>query len=162
MTDDRKNFLEVPDNLGPPPSQQLLKDRLSVVFQLAYESVGQEPLAKAMRATWDTQSQEIQPYERRLSIDEKWRPLDCGWVELPGSILIENRTGMNRSLQPSAEELAEDAKKLLVLSAADLQYDPGILIRPGLFFFGEWTSLAGLGLRAAHGVVKACITIYPR
>lgn len=71
-----------------------------------------------------------QPYgPRRLVIGPTATPLDLGWVAQPGIIYIENSTGMNQFVNPTADQVANLAKQVCQVLVGDL---PVSLLPPGL------------------------------
>ena len=48
-----------------------------------------------------------QVYQRTITLDEKWRPLDTGWVKEPALVKISNEEGIYWQVVPTQEEREE-------------------------------------------------------
>lgn len=102
--------------------------RLTVVQQVYHQRPDMSPSQYEHR--WDVILEiDEQPYyrERTLQPDEE-HSIDCGWIEKPGTLLIENQEGLFTGKNPTPEEREDVAGRVLHLSIAD-SFE--IVIRPG-------------------------------
>lgn len=130
-----------------------LKDRLVVVETVYHQPAGDRPVSVDSRFSRDLQSVE-QPYQRQLVATEEWQPLDHGWIEDAGMIVIQNLEG-KFAANPTDEERAEATAKILEVS-----YFAGE--NPVVDAFGRgWLVLPGESMRACPSDVR-CLAVCSR
>lgn len=84
----------------------LVKDRITVVETVAHQAVGGRPYGYQVAFDRLVETNE-QPYERtgaKAVVGEEWVPLDCGWIESPGMIVLKNEEGRFTQTIPTSEE----------------------------------------------------------
>lgn len=149
----------------PEPKQTVLKPRITVVETLYHQGVlGETPTTVTCQFSRELESDE-QPYQRRCKVGEDPQPLDIGWIEEVGEIHIQNEEGRSLQVQPTNEEKAESAKKVLwiVLHNKASSYWPGLLRIPA----GESQRLLPiypeeLWISSRSGTTRFTITVFPR
>lgn len=119
-----QNQLE-PENqsqIVPDPDGGVLSvgDRLSWRLQWYYEQTGEDVVEVSSPGWLLTKEKECQPYVRTGPIRGSI-PLDCGFVEKPRVVIIENTTKWRGRLHPTAEQKAAvDDSHLVVLIGSEL------------------------------------------
>lgn len=138
-------------------------DRISVVFQALHEHCCSDPMPIPCTFAHILGTIE-QPWHRVMRVSQEWIPLDLGWLaDGAGFLIIRNVTGSKKHLQPSEEEKADLAKKIVVVAPADT--DPkktGRSIRPGHFDFGYPENARELRIRCEHGTAEILLDVIPR
>lgn len=132
----------------------------SVQLMATHQACGQETLQTRVAYSENCKTDE-QAYVRHLTIDKPTLVAAGCWVTDPGMLIVENRAGKGRSLNPTKKELAATEKQVLTLTR---EGETGYQIRPGRCFIGEPWDLGSLLLIPANGG-KPCpvsITIIPR
>lgn len=139
--------------------------RLTVIETVAHQQVGQAPFSLGVPYQRWLESQE-ERYSRTLKVGEEWTPLDCGWVKEASLLLIRNEEGSYRTRNPTEEEKAVTAAKVLEV-AAWLGED--ILVMETLDVVGPQESirriparLDNLMIRCRSGVARYRILVVPR
>jgi hypothetical protein len=106
------------------------KDRLTVVETVYHQSSQGFPtvaLGDTTRFSRELASDE-QPYERHKVAGEKWQPLDCGWIDSAGMLVIRNDEG-HFAVNPTPEQKAEMFNKRIVELSFDGEH-PVIQVPP--------------------------------
>jgi hypothetical protein len=112
-----------------------IKNRLTVVETAYHQIVGERPSQVERRFTRELAGGE-QLWERRLRVVSEWQPIDLGWIDRPGLLILANEEGRWDQVNPTPAERAEAAAKILEvaflrqddlypLSLADLLVLPG-------------------------------------
>jgi hypothetical protein len=122
---------EIPPLPGGAPSVivVLQHSRLTVVENLYHQPTEGFPamaFGDASRFSRELQSDE-QPYERHRVAKETWEPLDCGWIERCGMLMVRNDEG-HFSVNPTQEQRAKVARRVLVVSFGESE--DAILLPP--------------------------------
>jgi hypothetical protein len=134
-------------------------DRFTARFAMHHESAGEEPVSVSSEFSYMLQNRE-QPYTRRLVVGEEPMELDCGWVENPEWVMVQNRTGVGLQVQPTPEEAAAIAAAVVVLALAGS--DTGITIAPGRGQPVPLEDVSRWRLRCRKGTAKVTIYVFPR
>lgn len=134
-------------------------DRFSARLEMLHEHCGDPPVA-VHGAFQDICERIIQPLPRRHVVGEDWKLVDLGWFEpdQTGYIVIQNKTGEGRQVNPTAEEQKAVAQAIVEVGC---QHDVIGRVRPGRFAVMEFDS-RNLRIRTQRGVANVTITIYPR
>lgn len=115
--------------------------------------------ARAQRARWTRRLASAEaPYLRTLTATATWQPLDCGWVEEVGLLLVTNDEGGRPRPRPSAADQAALAARTL-----ELAYDaePPWLIAPGESFVGRPGQARSLRVRCRSETARYTVAVYP-
>jgi hypothetical protein len=132
--------------------------RLVTVDQISYLAPG-NPLTLPDTSFSVEVASEEQPYQRLWKVGTKWTPLDCGWVEDAGTVILLNRTNARRQTIPTAEEVKKAAEFVVEVSFGGSRAD--LLIRPG-----EHLRLPlahnDVQVRCQAGEAKVTIVAFPR
>ena len=67
------------------------KPRMTVVETVYHRLPGESPTSKDIGFSFDLESDE-QIWERRMKVCSSWIPLDCGWVESVGMVIVKNES----------------------------------------------------------------------
>lgn len=138
------------------------QDRVTITFQLSHEHVGASPFSVAQSFATLLQQQE-QPYHRRITLldDGVPIPLDTGWINTPGMLVIDNKSGTGLQVNPSPEERERMANQVIRVLVNDI---PCFVVRPGRFLFVELDRAAAphIALQAEGGVVPCCVYVLPQ
>lgn len=89
-----------------------IKNRLTVVETAYHQIVGERPSQVERRFTRELAGGE-QLWERRLRVVPEWQPIDLGWIERPGLLILANEEGRWDQVNPTPAERAEAAAKVL-------------------------------------------------
>lgn len=149
----------------PVALKKPLKNRLTVVSRIYHQRVGKDPKSIEPKFTRDLESRG-QLYEREMEATEEWQPLECGWVEDAGFLVIVNQEGQNLQVHPTDEEREALAKNVLCLCYNGQAVEDCLmgswLIPPGESFQGFPSRLDELYIRSQVGVVEYTIYLIPR
>ncbi len=134
------------------------KNRLTVIETVYHQTTTAEPDSIESRFERELISDE-QPYRRTTKVGEDWTPLDFGWIEEVGMIVIQNNEGKGLTKIPTPEEKEELAAKVLEISA-----DPSNswIVRPGESFRGEPAGKRTLCIRSRSGTTHFNVYAIPR
>lgn len=154
MTDNQDSPVSEAPREAPP---QKPRARLTVVEMVYYQAPGEQPESYTCNFCRELLSEE-QPYQRKKLATEEWKPLDFGWVDVAGQLVITNDEGKNRQVTPSPEELAVLAEKVIQVStfATDFYWKvpPGESMR-------AYPSDHKLFIRCTKGTARYTITVIP-
>lgn len=139
-------------------------DQLTVVEMVYHHVFGEETQVVESRYSRRLQGCGEQMYgPRNLTATEEWQSLDLGWVPEPGLLHIQNREGQNFQVNPTPEERADIAKRILEVSYSPLsQGVDGWLILPGESMRGYPTNPGKLFIRSRHGRSRYTLALIPR
>lgn len=134
------------------------KDRLTVVENVYHQAIsdGQGPTQFESRYSRELDTKE-QVYQRRTKVGEDWEPLDFGWIEKVGLLLIRNEEGKFTEI-PTDEENQRTQRK--ILEVAYCSEGSGWLIPVGESMRGIPTSKLAR-IRSHSGVTRYTITVIP-
>lgn len=111
-------------------------DRVTITLSAHHQHVNTDPISCNGRYSRFLDNIE-DPYQRNIKVSPQGTALDTGWLEKPAYVFIENRVGLNRSVNPTPEEKKEDELQVIHLYADEDCQNP-IIIRPnGGFTFLE-------------------------
>ena len=133
--------------------------RLTALLNVHVEHHGEDPDTMACRVCRPTVDNSQLYGPRRFTVKlGKPMPLDLGWVDVPGLVVLENRTGIRLQNIPTPEEQADlNSRTLLVRNGtATLEVPPGLFIMVQFGNPGDWT------LEAVSGDVLVAIAVAPR
>jgi len=142
-------------------------DRLTVVETVYHQPEGEEPTAVESRYSRRLLTNE-QLFQRRCRAGAQWQPLDTGWVDAAGLLVIENREGRFLQRRPTDAERLEAAARILEITverdstmhAAPLE--PDWFVLPGESMRGHPAKLANLRVRCqADGGARFTVSIVP-
>lgn len=134
--------------------------RIVVVEKIYHQLQGEQPIGCEHQYSQELRTDE-QPYERRCVATEEWQPLDCGWLEDVSMLHIVNEEGQFKQVNPTDEERAEAAKKILEVGHYLPHECSDWLILPGQSMRGCPMTAGQLHIRCRSG--KACyrLRFYP-
>jgi hypothetical protein len=136
----------------------VLDAQLVVVETIYHAATGCEPTAAESRFARKLETDE-QPYTRRITVTQEWQQVDTGWITEAGMLRLANKEGEGLQVQPTAEERAAMASKIVELS---VDGSAPWLIFPGESFRGMPSELESLRVRCRSGEARCLITIFPR
>jgi len=135
-----------------------IRDRITVIDRVYHQRLGEE--AQEFPCTFSRELETTeQPYTRQLVATEEWKPLDHGWIERVGMLIVVNQEGRFLQTNPSKEQKDEAAKKIL-----ELQYEGSAwswLIPPGESFRGMPGDITNLLIRSRSGTIKFTVHVLP-
>lgn len=168
----------------PPATVPLAPDgkarpRVTVAGSVYHQIPGETPLQADIRyARWLDSDQD--PYSRtRMPVGEQWQPIESGWIEKPGMIIVTNRRDQPGMTPTATEREAAEARVIEVGIVVDLNrsaaqrtmHDPRVpVVVVPLFVIrlGEsqqWTpapgSMPAYRLRCVAGEAKASVVVLP-
>jgi hypothetical protein len=135
------------------------RDTITVVQTVYHQPAGEEPTAVTLQYVRPLETSE-QPYVRKIKVGESWQPLDLGWIEQPGMILLVNDEGKFTQTIPTPEERAEAEAKVVEVGLGS----PPWLIPPQGSFLGMSSGIGRrlVNLRCQKGTARVTIHVYPR
>jgi hypothetical protein len=105
-----------------------------------------------------------QPFIRHTNVGDQWVKFDCGWVEKPSMIVVENREGIWVQVNPTQEERSEVKKRIVEVCFAPRAKDEDrcdISIPPGEVLRFSPTDASMLMIRCRHGRAKIVVHAFP-
>jgi len=144
---------------APPP----VRDRITMVMHIHHQHQGEQPHSvEGITEQW-LQGTE-QPYPRRTTVTDQWKPLDLGWlsVEDAGMLVVENLEGRNPQRRISKEEQAQIDLKVVEVGRGENDKELRLLCPPKGALPVSANSLAGLKIRCRSGSAQCMITVFPR
>jgi hypothetical protein len=138
-----------------------LKDRMTVVEKVYYQQVGDSPTSFEFSFSRDLTSHE-QVYRRQCKAERDWEPLDYGWIKEVGTILIQNEEGKRLFVNPTEEEKADTASRIIEVSCiCGLEIPSGWLVYPGETFRGSTECLGRVRIRCREGTAVFTVIVIP-
>lgn len=147
-------------SIGSASPEKVRKDCITVVDNTYLQAINEEPFQFSAAFTLPIESKDVQPYERRLTLDDKtWRDIAKGcWVDKPYMLVIYNHLERFETNPTEAEQQAA-SKKLLEVSISDrIEMD----IPPGASMRIFPRDISRIRLRSALGVIRCTVVILPR
>lgn len=138
--------------------EPIIKDRLTYRIMWYFQQPDREAQQVECGHTRDL-SESDQPYMRELTATEEWQNLDYGWIENPGTILIETFP-LRLPVNPSEEQRKAYEEGILELGYADSS--GGCLIYPGQALPFNVTEPENLRIRSHKGDVRYRINVYTK
>jgi hypothetical protein len=138
---------------------EIERARVTVVDKIYYQQHGDQPIVVDVAFSKDLKASE-QPYVRKTSADESWKPLDCGWIDSVGIVHITNVNGAFPAVIPSEKEVEEARKKILEIRYQDSECC--FLIPPGECIRLSPSHAAQLRIRSRHGTTKYVIRVFSK
>ncbi len=133
------------------------EDRITLSCVLHFEQFGEEAVTGVSEGSFTQKQSEEPAFQRWVYATEDLEPMDTGWVDDVGYVLLESRVGRGLSLNPSSEQEAEMKKQIVEVrtstDAAPMLLFPGL---PLMAFFTEPPLL-----RCRHGKCKIHVTVIP-
>lgn len=146
---------------GPPKNVLETKDRMTVQFMAHHEHHGEQPHSVQVGYSAFLEGME-QPVSRRLQVGPEWSAINTEWLQSPGAILLQNKTGKVTIVQPSPEELAVQALQVLEVCLEEGEAAAKLLVRPGGFLFIEPERASGVRMRCQSGTAPVTVNVYPK
>lgn len=134
-------------------------DRLTAMLQVSHESCGVQPI-QVLTSFSALLNFKEQPYQRHLKIGPDPMPLDTGWVDNPGYVIIQNKRTLPPGRQPTEEEKQAQESHRIFLGSEDALF---FEIAPGRFFIGELfnkTAAWHWKIRSSAGECPATVTVF--
>lgn len=139
-----------------------IQERLTVVGVVHHQPVDQPPYSIPVRFSHGLTTKDEQPYERKRTATETWEPLDCGWIEKSGYVVIINRETTAGDTNPTPERIKEiEARVLEVTESPDNPDGLRWLILPGAGFHGMPSNPRKLFIRSQSGPARYTICLIP-
>ncbi len=138
---------------------KMLKDILTVVEMVYLQSVEGETQCIESRYMRELDTQE-QLYKRRTTVTNEWKPLDVGWIEKPGLLVINNEEGKHLTVNPTEEEAKAIADRVVEISS-NPEGCFRILIRPGESTRFEPSDVSKLQIRSQSDKASVIIHAFP-
>lgn len=135
----------------------VLKSRMTVVDSVYFQPPHEEATVTDCRFSCELESDE-QPYQRQMKVGETWQPLDRGWLDSAAMLVVRNDEGRFTQEQPTREDRAKAAAKVVVLAFGDR---PAVLVRPGRSARFEPNLLEEITLRCESGTARVTVTLIP-
>ena len=133
------------------------RDRLTARLDVYYEQADSGPTQISCSYVTTLPKSEEQVYIRKITVEEEWEPLDLGWVENVGTILLENRKKIFQNV-PTPEEMESEEKKVIFIR--NKKETIGWAIPAGGFFMAA-TRGEEIEVRCLSGSTKAVVNVFP-
>ena len=133
------------------------QDRLTARLDVYYEQQGTQPTQVSCSFGTTLPKSEEQVYIRKIVIGEEWEPLDMGWVENVGTIILENRRKIFQKV-PTKEEKQQADKKVVFIR--NNKETIGWPIPSGGFFMSASRG-EDIEVRCLSGSTKPVINVFP-
>ena len=133
------------------------QDRLTARLDVYYEQIGATPSQVSCSFVSLLPKSEEQVYIRKIDIGEEWEPLDLGWVENVGTVVLENRKKVFQTV-PTEEEQESEEKKVVYIR--NKKETIGWAIPAGGFFMAV-TRGEEIEVRCLSGSTKAVVNVLP-
>lgn len=111
-------------------------DRVTITLAAHHQHVNTDPVSCNGKYSRFLDGIE-DPYTRNIKVTPQGINLDVGWIENPAYLYIENRSGLNRSVNPTPEEKEEDAAQIIHLYTDENCQNPVVIRSSGGFVFLE-------------------------
>jgi hypothetical protein len=133
----------------------------SVTETVVHQAAGKQPTAISAMFSRPLKSDE-QPWQRDVKIGPEWQPLDHGWVETAGQVVVENVEGKRLQLVPTVEERGEVDRMVIEIGVDD----NGVVAFARVPPRGEsarWypADVSKVRLRSLSGTIRASVTVHP-
>lgn len=136
-----------------------IKDRLAVVETAYHQQFGKQPHSIETRFSRQLSTQN-QLYERQLVATEEWYPLDCGWLESTGMMVLVNNEGKFLQVQPTDEEREAAERKVLEVSYQDAPHNVWLIL-PRESMRAQPGDVRKLRIRCQSGVARFTLCLFP-
>lgn len=141
------------------------QDRMTVNFSAHYQQDRNDAVSVDVHFSAMLPQADEGPLQRsgtKVKATEQWAPLNFWWLEdCPGMVVIENLEGRHFDVQPTPEEKADAAKRVIVVRT-----DPGQAnlhrIAPGHAWPFDVERPEMIEVRCVHGDAHYCLTVFPR
>ena len=91
-----------------------MKQRLTVVGSIYCQEPGEQPVSQELLFVRELASAE-QPWQRRTRIGEDWQPLETGWIDDPGMVVLANDEGRGLQTMPDAGQTAAISRRTVLV-----------------------------------------------
>lgn len=148
-------------NKAVPLPKGIDKDRLTLTLNLVHQPRGEQPSGLNIVTSKLLETSE-ELYTRRITVGPEWQPIRLGDfpAEKVGRVAIYNLEGKGLSSQPSPEEKALAASK--IVEVAYLGDDKGWLVEPGWPFTGCPSDVLSIRLRCLQGEARCRLYLFPK
>ena len=148
--------------VGPTPVPELVQpgNRLTVVELVYHQTLGEQPVCVESRFVRSLASSE-QLYQRRKAATVAWQPLDFGWVDDPGTIVICNTEGLPYQQLRTLEQRQAMEEKFLEVTYDGCPQELTFIIRAGESMRLHPSKPLRLQLRSPVEGVRYTITAIP-
>jgi len=146
---------------NPPVISTPTRSRLVVVENVYHQPADGFPttaMGDTSRFHRELDSDE-HPYERHKVAKGEWEPIDHGWVDRCGMLLVRNDEG-HFSVNPTAEQVAEVLSRVIEVSFCDSQ-TPSILVPPTETCRFYPTDVKQMRLRCREGTARYTLYLIP-
>lgn len=138
---------------------ELPKAILTVVEMIYLQSRNGEAQCVESRYMRELDTDE-QLYKRRLVITNEWKPLDVGWIEKPGLLIIHNEEGKHLTVNPTYKE-----KQIIADRVVEISSNPegcfSILVLPGESTRFQPSEVSKLQIRCRSDKASIIIHAFP-
>lgn len=140
-----------------------IKSRLTVVETVYHQNGTDQPTSAYSSFCRTLVSQDEQPFAKQVKVTEDWRPLDLGWIEQAGMVVIRNESGVFKIVIPTDSEREVEMRKVVEVGFCTGSYEitPSVLIPPtesARFYPYE---LSQLRIRCRSGMAKCTVHLFP-
>ena len=132
-----------PITKGRSESEKLrTRNRVSITVRTHHQILGSNANSHEFGFQYFPDSLD-EPYIReRIQLTQTELPLDTGWIQKPGLVILYNTTTLASNQIPTQEEVEEVQSRLIYLYN-EANPDSGFYIRPGRLFIAEFEDFSG-------------------
>ena len=137
----------------------------SVNEAVVHQAAGKQPTATTTLFSRALESDE-QPWQRDVKVGAAWQPLDRGWIEDAGQVVVENTEGKRLSVNPTLGEKSRIDEQVIEVGAEDKNGQVvAFALVPPRGESARWypADVAKIRLRSLSGdPIRASVTVHPR
>lgn len=112
---DAKSVSFPPGTLAAKPPKPAMKPRLVVAQNVYHQIPGEQAYSTESRySRWLSSDEQV--YVRKIKVPADWVRLESGWVESPCALVISNDETAYKDVQPTEEQKAEVAGRVVELA----------------------------------------------
>tara|TARA_R110000751_G_scaffold222808_1_gene325058 strand:- start:432 stop:899 length:468 start_codon:yes stop_codon:yes gene_type:complete len=148
-----------PELLSEKPDSVLeFDDRISARLDVYHEKEDEEPTYINSVFSELIPPCDERVYSRKIKVSEEWQPIDIGWLNSSGFLLIQN-TKKKYKTNPDENEIEIEKKKTIVVRTGNGE---GWKIKGGSFFFGNPVDMNNVEIKCEFESTAIEIHVFPR
>jgi len=133
---------------------------MTVVEHVYHQPFGEQPVGVDSSFNRKLDSDE-QMFVRKFRVTEEWTPINVGWVESAGMLMLSNDEGRSLQTLPSDEEKAAVAARVVELKYQDAPDDQAWTVLPGESMRAMPSQASLLMLRCRSESARVTLTLIP-
>jgi len=137
------------------------RNRVSITVKSHHQTLGSNANSHEFGFQYYPDSLD-EPYIReRVQLTKTELPLDTGWIQKPGLVILYNTTTVASNRIPTQEEVEEVNSRLIYLYN-ESNPESGFYVRPGRLFIAEFEEFSGWKIKGiSDNPATFKIVVYP-